>query len=203
MDRDTVLVTLPSQLPTPPQQISDPQTTTTDRFGDTVEIVETDTRRAGKIIGQGGNRIEKFKLAHRVKIDTTYVDDKTVFIIRGDKEHTTKARTEMYKLIDDIRREDDKRDQVPERTRDTSCRYHQAGNCRYGTRCHYHHDLRPTDISTITPQPQPQPQPQQDRGNRPTSRPPPPPPPPPGHNGQQETTKETRRKTQNQTRPTQ
>ena len=197
MDRDTVLVTLLSQPPLPPRQIPDPQTTTTGRFKDTVELVETDTRRAGKIIAQGGNRIKKFKLAHRVKI-VDNVDNKTDFLIRGDEERTTKARTEMYKLMDNIKRDDDTRDQVPDRTGDTSCRYHQAGNCRYGTRCHYRHDLRPTDILTITLPPQSQPQ--QGRGNRPTSSPSPPPPPPPPH-GQQETTKETRRKIQNQTRP--
>ena len=85
MGDETVLVTIPTQ-PTPPTRQAPPETptttTTTDKFGDAVEIIETDARRTAKIIGQGGNRIEKFKLLHRVKVDTTYTDNKTVFIIR-------------------------------------------------------------------------------------------------------------------------
>ena len=122
---------------------------TTDRFEDTVKLVETATSRAGKITGQSGNNIENFKLTHGVKIYTT-VNNKTLFIIRGDKQRTTKARIEMNKLIDDIKREDDRLDQVPGGKKDVSCRYHQARNCRYGTMCHSRHDQRPVAISTIT-----------------------------------------------------
>ena len=116
MGDETVLVTIPTQ-PTPPTgqapQETPPTTTTTDKFGDAVEIIETDARRAAKIIGQGGNRIEKFKLTHRVKVDTTYTDHKTVFIIRGKQDLTIKAKQELNKQLDEIKREDENQENPP------------------------------------------------------------------------------------------
>ena len=166
MDNNNVIITLPSQTqPTPQQPSRDPTTkttpTTTDKFGDTVEVVETDTRRAAKIIGQGGNRIEKFKITQKVKIDTTYTDNKTIFIIRGEKDLTTKAKSEMIKQINDIKREDERRDQTIDRKIDVTCRYYQTGYCMYGSRCRFRHDQKPVDLSTITPPP-----PQQENRSR-------------------------------------
>ena len=117
--------------------------------------VETVARRAGESIGQGGKPHRIIRLPPppppppRVKIDTTYVDNKTAFIIRGDKGRTFKARREMNKLIDDVKGANDRRDQTPARKMDVSCRYHQAGNCRYGTKCHYRLPWT-ADISTLT-----------------------------------------------------
>ena len=151
MGDETVLVTIPTQ-PTPPTGQAPPETptttTTTDKFGDAVEIIETDARRAAKIIGQGGNRIEKFKPTHRVKVDTTYTDNKTVFIIRGKQDLTTKAKQELNKQLDEIKREDERRDQVPDRQINVTCRFHRVGYCRFGTSCKYRHDQGPIDIPT-------------------------------------------------------
>ena len=165
MGDETVLVTIPTQ-PTPPNGQAPPEnpttTTTTDKFGDAVEIIETDARRAAKIIGLGGNRIEKFKLTHRVKVDTTYTDNKTVFIIRGKQDLTTKAKQELNKQLDELKRVDERRDQVLERQINVTYRFHQAGYYRFGTRCKYRHDQGPIDIPTPPPH-----QPNQASRNRP------------------------------------
>ena len=154
MGDETVLVTIPTQPPPPTRQdtpATPTTTTTTDKFGDAVELVETDARRAAKIIGQGGNRIEKFKLTHRVKVDTTYTDNKTIFLIRGKQDLTTKAKQELIKQLDGIKREDERRDQIPDRQINVTCRFYRTGYCRFGTRCKYRHDQGPTDIPTPSP----------------------------------------------------
>ena len=148
MGYDTVLVTIPTRS-TPPTGVAPSETptttTTTDKFGDAVEIIETDARRTAKIIGQGGNRIEKFKLTHRVKVDSTYKDNKTGFIIRGKQDLTTKARQELNKQLDEIKLEYERRDQVLDRQINVTWRFYRAGYCRFGTRCKYCHHQGPID----------------------------------------------------------
>ena len=115
-----------------------------------IERIEVNERRAAAVvIGKGGERIMKTKTKHQVDIDTEYIGNQALFIIRGEPERVKRTKEDIEKTIKSF--EDQIKTETESNKRNIPCRYHKEGNCHFGSRCHYLHHMGPVDLSPNTP----------------------------------------------------
>ncbi len=111
-----------------------------------VAKIETNKTKAARVIGAGGERINRMKIKYEVKIQTENVGERQMFIIEGEEQRVEKAKKEIQEIIEETERRNSA--QVPITKKHITCRYFIMGECRFGDKCHYLHQAnKPRDIS--------------------------------------------------------
>ena len=129
------------------------------------QLITTTKNIAAKLIGKGGERINKIKNLHNVNITSEQPPDhenERRFTVTGTQEDTTQAIKLMKKIIKDTLKQDQEHQRKQEYTNPppppppqvqqanfpVQCRYYSWGQCTKGKGCRFLHQMNvPADIS--------------------------------------------------------
>ena len=96
-----------------------------------------------------GRRVMKTKTTHQVDIDTEYIGNQAIFIIREEPKKVKRTKEDIEKTIKSF--EEQIMTETESKKRNIPCRYYKEGNCHFGSGCHYLHHMGPVDLSPNTP----------------------------------------------------
>ena len=124
------------------------------------QLITTTKNIAAKLIGRGGERINKIKNLHNVNITSEQPPDhenERRFTVTGTQEDTTQAIKLMKKIIEDTVKQDQEHQRKQEYTNappsttskfPVQCRYYSRGQCAKGKGCRFLHQKNvPADLS--------------------------------------------------------
>ena len=144
------------EITNPPEE-EDPQSTEDDL---NTQLITTTKNIAAKLIGRGGERINKIKNLHNVNITSEQPPDhehERRFTVTGTQEDTTQAIKLMKKIIEDTVKQDQEHQRRQEYTNappsttskfPVQCRYYSRGQCTKGKGCRFLHQKNvPADLS--------------------------------------------------------